>query len=166
MKIAAVAAMAENRVIGKDNQLPWHLPEDLKRFKQVTLGHPVIMGRKTFDSMGKPLPKRVNLVITRQEGHMIDGAQVFNSLDRAIEWCRSKIATQDEEIFVIGGAELWRAAWPELDRIYLTVIHKEFEGDTYFPEFDWNDWEVTFKENHSDPIPYTFYTLDRKLVGA
>lgn len=173
MKVSAFGAMAQNRVVGRGNDLPWNLPEDLRRFKQMTSGHPVIMGRKTYESIlksfgGKPLPNRENLVITRRKGYSAPGCFVFKSVEAALEWCRRGEAEGRpgfEEAFVIGGGEIWSSCWGLIERIYLTVIHRDFEGDAYFPEFDWNAFEVTFQEEHrgpGDPLPFTYYTLDRR----
>jgi dihydrofolate reductase len=134
MIISLIAAMSENRVIGSDNRLPWHLPEDLKRFRALTRGHPVIMGRKTWDSIGgKPLPQRDNIVLTRQPGFAAPGARVFSSLNAALEDLRNSLPA-DAEVFVIGGAEIYRLALPIADRIYLTVVHRTVAGDAFFPE--------------------------------
>jgi len=129
--IALVVAMAENNVIGKNNQLIWHLPADLKHFKNLTTGHPIIMGRKTFESIGKPLPSRTNIVITRQEDFKPEGVLVAHSLNEGL-----MLAQQlDANIFVIGGAEIYKQAMFLADTIYLTEVHHEFEGDTFFPEY-------------------------------
>lgn len=131
MTISLIAAMSENRVIGLKGQLPWHIPEDLKFFKETTAGKPVVMGRKTFDSLGKPLPKRRNIVVTRDENWSRDGCERVSSLDEAY-----RLLKGEKEIFVIGGGEIYKAALSGADRIYLTVIHQTFDGDAYFPEFD------------------------------
>ncbi len=166
MKISVMAAMAQNRVIGKNNQLPWSLPADLKRFKTMTMGHPCIMGRKTFESMGRPLPKRDNLIISRQKNYTAAGAFVFHSVEEALAWCRARESQPGfEEVFLIGGAEIWNLGWSQVDRIYLTVIHRDVEGDTFFPEFRWDDFNETFREEHrdvSDELPFTYLTLERK----
>src|SRR5688572_24314058 len=137
MRISLIVAMAENRVIGRNNQLPWHLPADLKHFKSLTTGHSVIMGRKTFESMGKPLPNRRNIVITRQANFRADGVDTAHSLEEAIS-----LAKGDAEIFVIGGAEVFRDALNGADRLYLTLIHATIEGDVFFPEVDWSEWTL------------------------
>jgi dihydrofolate reductase len=164
VKISAFGAMAQNRVVGRANALPWDLPADLKRFKQMTSGHPVIMGRKTWESLGKPLPNRDNLVVTRRKEFSAAGARVFSSVEAALDWCRAEERQGKkgfEEVFVIGGGEIWSACWHLIERVYLTVIHRDFEGDAWFPEFDWNAFQVSFREDHSDPMPFTYYTLDR-----
>jgi dihydrofolate reductase len=165
MRISAFGAMARNRVVGRANQLPWNLPADLKRFKQMTSGHPVIMGRKTYESMGRPLPNRENLVVTRKKDFQAPGCLLFPSVDEALAWCRkgeSEGRKGFEEVFVIGGGEIWSSCWEKLERLYLTIIHQDFDGDAYFPEFDWKAFQVTFQEDHSEPLPFTYYTLDRK----
>lgn len=166
MKLSLVWAMAQNRVIGRNNNLPWYLPEDLKYFKRITMGKPIIMGRKTFDSIGKPLPGRANIVITRNPDFAIEGVKVVNSLDAAITLCKS-IGEIDgvDEAMVIGGAQIYKLALPSADRLYLTEVHSEVEGDAYFPEFDRSAWNVTAREDFeaSDPNPYnySFLVLDK-----
>ena len=123
-----VVAIAKNNAIGKDNQLLWHLPKDLKHFKEITSGHTIIMGRKTYESVGKPLPNRRNIIITRQN-ITIEGCEVVNSIEDALKLCAG-----EDEVFIVGGAEIYKQAMALTDRIYLTIVHHEFEGDTYFPE--------------------------------
>lgn len=160
--LSIAVATGENKEIGKNNQLLWHMPADLKFFKQTTSGHTVIMGRKTFDSVGKPLPNRRNIVITRDTDLRIAGAEVVNSLDEALS------ITQNEEkpVFIIGGAEIYRQALPKTDLLYLTTIHHQFDADTFFPEFDRNEWEVLSSEPHQadekNKYDYTFEVLKRK----
>ncbi len=159
-QLSIVVAIAENRAIGKNNQLLWHLPADLKHFKQITSGHTIIMGRKTYDSIGKPLPNRRNIVITRQSGLQIEGVEVVGSLEEAIALCKA-----ENEVFVIGGAEIYQTALPLTQKIYLTTIHESFEADAFFPEINANEWLETEKESH-DPdeknaLGYTFSTLRR-----
>ncbi|HVW96950.1 MAG TPA: dihydrofolate reductase [Mucilaginibacter sp.] len=159
MIVSAVVAIAENRAIGKDNKLLWHLPNDLKHFKTITSGHTIIMGRKTFDSVGRPLPNRRNIVITRRD-ITIDGAEVVNSLDAAVALCKN-----EQEVFIVGGAEIYNMAMPVTDRIYLTVVHQEFDGDAFFPEISPDEWKETEREDHApdekNPIPYSFITYER-----
>jgi dihydrofolate reductase len=141
--ICLIAALAANRVIGNNNALPWHLPADLKRFKALTMGHPVVMGRKTYESIGRPLPGRRNLVITRNRGYSAPGCDIVHSLDDAIAACRgTKI------IFIIGGAELYRESLPRAHRLEFTEIHAEFEGDAAFPEFPPVEWREAAREIH------------------
>ncbi len=134
--------MAKNRVIGANGVIPWHLPEELKRFKRLTLGHHLIMGRKTWDSIGRPLPGRASVVVTRQRDYRAHGALVMHSLDDAIAACAG-----DSEIFVIGGAELYAQALPRADRLYLTVVDAEIPGDTVMPEFDLSGWREVSSES-------------------
>lgn len=161
MKVSLIGAMAENRVVGRENQMPWHLPEDLKRFRKITTGHPIIMGRKTFESIGRPLPNRENVVITRQKDYAPAGVTVVSSLDEAISRCEGKT----EEVFVIGGGEIWSLALDRADRIYLTLIHKRIDGDAYFPEFDGNRFKVVEQERHEGEMPYSFITFDIKEIA-
>jgi dihydrofolate reductase len=161
MIISSIAAIAENNAIGKNNQLLWRLPADLKHFKEITTGHTVIMGRKTFESVGKPLPNRRNIVITRSNTLNIEKIEVVHSIEQAIALCN-----QDEEVFIVGGAEIYQAAMDITNQIYLTVVHANFEADTYFPEIDPMIWEQTAVEKHEadekNPFAYTFSTLIRK----
>ena len=156
--ISLIVAASRNGVIGANNRLPWHLPADLKRFKQLTMGHPILMGRKTFESIGKPLPGRTNLVITRQKDFQCCGATATHSLEEALLIC-----DREDEIFVIGGAEIFRQALPFADRIYLTRIERNFEGDVRLFEIDPAIWKETSREDFlSDPLPHTFLTYNRK----
>lgn len=162
--------MAENRVIGRENQLPWRLPQDLKYFKKVTTGHPVIMGRKTFESIGRPLPNRINIVITRQQDWTADGAIVCLDVEEALRLGnREADAVGVGELMVIGGANLYDQLLPRADRLYLTQVHAEVEGDALFPVVDWQQWnEVSRVEHSSDtgnPYNYSFIVLDRKIPG-
>jgi dihydrofolate reductase len=160
--ISYIVAMDECRVIGKNNQLPWHLPEDLKFFKKVTMGHPIAMGRKTHESIGRLLPGRENIIITRNVDYHCEGCTMFYSIKDFVEYCRE----QEEEIFVIGGAEIFKETFPHCDRLYLTHIHEKFDGDTFFPEFDFNDWELKSSEkgikDEKNPYDYEFCVYDRK----
>ncbi len=155
MDISIIVAVDENNGIGKNNQLPWHLPADLKHFKNITTGHPIIMGRKTFDSIGKPLPNRRNIVLTRQKDLKIEGAEVFSSIDEAIEACAGQ-----NEIFIAGGAEIFKQSLQKSTKLYLTIIGHTFDADTWFPEIDQNRWiEVERTEHEPDEknaYPYTF----------
>ncbi|WP_409301234.1 dihydrofolate reductase [Peribacillus sp. SCS-155] len=134
--ISLLVAMDKNRVIGKDNQLPWHLPADLKYFKETTMGHPIVMGRKTFESIGRILPGRENVIVTRRQDFKADGCTILHSTEE-IKLFAEKAG---REVFVIGGAEIFREVLPFADRLYITEIHHEFEGDTFFPEFDQQNW--------------------------
>ena len=161
MIISIIVAVAENNVIGKGNKLIWHISEDLKRFKQLTTGHHIIMGRKTYESIGKPLPNRTNIIITRDSQFTAQGCIIANSLENAFE-----IASNDTEVFIIGGGEIYRQAIPFADKIYLTKIHAEFKGDTYFPPLNPDEWtfESTEKEKPlaDGNIEYSFLNLIRK----
>ena len=161
-KIYIVVAIGENFAIGKNNQLLWHMPADLKFFKQTTSGHTVVMGRKTFASVGKPLPNRRNIVITRDTDLKIEGAEVVNSLDEALEITK----TEEKPVFIIGGAEIYRQALPKTETIYLTTIHHTFDADTFFPEINRNEWDVVSSDAHKadekNKYDYTFEVLKRK----
>ncbi|MCC4831339.1 type 3 dihydrofolate reductase [Shewanella sp. 1_MG-2023] len=156
MRIAMIAAMANNRVIGKDNKMPWHLPEDLKHFKAMTLGKPVVMGRKTFESIGRPLPGRHNIVITRQNDYQPEGVSCVNSFEAAKE-----LVSDCEEIVVIGGGQLYKEILPLADTLYLTFIELTVDGDTFFPEWDDGSWTLTEKvvEINESQLQYSFNTL-------
>ncbi len=160
MIISLIAAMDRNRLIGVDNRLPWRLPADLRHFKWVTTGKPILMGRKTWDSLGRPLPGRKNIVLTRDTGFSASGCVVAHSVDEALAACVS-----DDEIMVIGGATLYGEMLDRAERMYLTLVEGEFEGDTYFPEYDERLWrEVQREEHESDPknpYRYSFTVLER-----
>lgn len=140
MNLSLIVAMTKNHVIGKDNQMPWHLPADLAWFRQNTTGKPVIMGRKTFESIGRPLPKRTNIVLSRQP-FMHDGVVWKESLESAVDF-----VCDSEEIMLIGGGQLFKQYLPQADRLYLTEIQTELEGDTFFPPIDWHDWSIEFEQ--------------------
>ncbi len=165
MKISMIAAVAHDRVIGLDNQMPWHLPADLAHFKRVTLGKPVLMGRKTFESIGRPLPGRRNLVISRNPGFKAPGIEVFSSIDEVLATLSE--AEAPDELMVIGGGHLYGQLLPRADRLYLTRIDLMVEGDTRFPAFDRAGWSETFREAHppQGTTPgFDFVTLVRKLA--
>ncbi|MBU9722147.1 MULTISPECIES: dihydrofolate reductase [Bacillaceae] len=159
--ISMIWAMSSNRVIGKDGDMPWHLPNDLKYFKKVTSGHPVLMGRTTFDSIGKALPKRRNIVLTRSDDFSAEGVEVIHSLDEV-----NGLAREEEEFFVIGGATVYEQLMPLAERLYVTEIHESFEGDTFFPAFDMEKWELVSTEegemDEKNPYPHTFKVYERK----
>ncbi len=163
MKLSIVVAMADNRVIGRGNRLPWHLPADLRHFKSLTMGKPVLMGRKTHDSIGRALPGRHNVVVTRQSGYMAKNCTVVNSIDSALAAC-----SNDDEIMVIGGAELYRELLPLCETIYLTLVHGDFEGDTFFPEIAPEEWRETTRVEHpadeKNPHPYSFVVMQRRAA--
>lgn len=160
-RLSIIVAMAQNRTIGINNTLPWRCPEDLKHFKSLTMGHHMIMGRKTFDSIGKPLPGRTTVVVTRNPELKIDGCIVTHSLDEAIAACAG-----DDEIFIVGGAELYAQALPLADRLYLTEVQQNVDGDALFPLFDMKQWqEIAREARHQDtpqPLSYHFVTLHRR----
>ncbi len=159
--LSIAVAVGENFAIGKNNQLLWHMPADLKFFKQTTSGHTVVMGRKTFDSVGRPLPNRRNIVITRDPDLKIEGVEVVNSLDEALAITQ----TEDKPVFIVGGAEIYRQALPKTQTLYLTTIHHNFDADTFFPEIDRNEWKLISSEPHQadekNKYDYTFEVLER-----
>lgn len=161
--LAIVVAAAENNVIGKDNDLIWHLPADLKHFKSLTMGHPMIMGRKTFEAIGKPLPGRTSIIITSQKNYQAEGCLVVHSLEEAI--AKGK-GLDTEQVSIIGGANVYKQALPLADIVYLTRVHASFEGDAYFPELPDDAWQVVEQEHHEpdekNKYSYTFLTLKRK----
>lgn len=161
MMLSIIVAVSENNVIGKDNDLIWKLPRDMKHFKETTTGHCIIMGRKTFESNGRPLPNRTNVIISRDENYKADGCVIVHSLEDAI-----KEAKNDSEAFIIGGGVIYELTMPIVDRIYLTKIHHSFEGDTFFPELNMNDWNITeerfFEPDEKNIYPFTILTLDKK----
>ena len=161
MRLSIIVAMDNNHLIGKDNGLPWHLPADLAFFKKVTTGHSIVMGRKTYDSIGRPLPNRRNIVITRNVDVSIEGCEVFNSIDDALD-----SAKEEKEVLVIGGANLCQQVLARVGRLYITHIEGVFEGDTYFPNYDSNDWREISRESHlpdeKNPHHYHFIILERK----
>jgi dihydrofolate reductase len=160
VRVSIIAAVAENRTIGKNNRLPWHIPDDLAWFKRKTRNHPVIMGRKTFEAMGKLLPERKNIILSRRPDFRVEGAMVTGSLKDAIQECRNQGA---DEAFVIGGETLFREALDIADRIYLTRIHRPYEGDSRFPPLEMSRYEKTFEAHHGGDPPFTFLILDRKV---
>ena len=160
MKISMIVAMGQNRVIGIDNKMPWHLPADLQWFKKTTLGSPIIMGRKTYDSIGRPLPGRLNIILSRNTDLEIQGCTVVNTLSDALE-----AAKGSDEIFITGGAHLYEKFLQDADLLYLTMIDAEIEGDTFFPDYTQYTWkEIDRIDNPADeknPYPYSFVTLER-----
>jgi dihydrofolate reductase len=158
--LSLIAALAENRVIGRDNDLPWRMPADLRHFRRTTLGHHVIMGRRNYESIGKPLAGRTNVVVTGNRGYRAPGCQVVHSIEAALA-----LARNDPEPFVIGGAALYAQTLAQADRLYLTLIHAEVPGDTFFPEIDAQAWHERHRERHEadaeNPYPYSFVVLER-----
>lgn len=159
--ISLIAALAENGVIGQNNALPWRLPEDLKRFRRLTTGHAVIMGRRSYESIGRPLPDRANIVVTRDSAFRAPGCTVVRSVEEALE-----AAAGDNEVFVIGGGQIYAQALARADRLYLTLVHADIGGDVFFPRFDADDWREisrvyhTADERHAHA--FSFVTLDRR----
>ncbi|MBX3707933.1 MAG: dihydrofolate reductase [Pseudomonadales bacterium] len=167
MRIALIWAMARNRVIGRDNDLPWHLPKDLKHFMRTTVGHPVIMGRRTFESMNAPLPQRTNIVVTRNPDYRPAGALVAADLDSALALARAECATSGKDtIFIAGGAEIYRLGLEIATHLIVTEIDAEFAGDTFFPEVDWSAWREVSCEDHAIDAehawPFSIRVLERR----
>jgi dihydrofolate reductase len=162
MRVSIIAAQAENGIIGRAGQLPWRLKADLQRFKKLTMGHTVIMGRKTWESIGRPLPGRRMIVVSRQLGYQAEGVEVVTNLDDALALAQ---AAGEEEAFVIGGAEIYRLALPKAERLYITLVLAEVAGDTTFPEVDWETWARIESESHDadsdNEYPTLFYTFER-----
>lgn len=166
MKLALIVAYAQNRVVGIENRLPWHLPEDLKYFKQVTTGKAVIMGRKTYESIGRPLPNRLNIVISRNPQFIADGVEVVSSLEAAIERATEYNHTNNQdEIMVIGGAAIYELALPLADKLYITLVHAQVDGDAYFPEVSLASWQLLDQQDHQpsekNPHPYSFMVYQK-----
>lgn len=159
--ITMIAAAAENNALGKDNDLVWHLPDDFKRFKRLTSGHYIIMGRKTFESFPKLLPDRTHVIITRKDDYQPEGTIVVNSLDEAL-----RVSKTDEQPFIIGGGEIYKMGMEKADRIELTRVHAEFDADTFFPEIDTDNWELVKEQFHEKDQKhdhsFTYLTYDRK----
>ncbi|MGB5275946.1 MAG: type 3 dihydrofolate reductase [Gammaproteobacteria bacterium] len=164
MLVSIIAAMDRNRLIGNKNQLPWHLPADLAHFKQVTLGKPVIMGRKTYESIGRPLPGRDNIVLTRSAQFQAEGVFVANSLQQAL-----KHAAGAEEAMVIGGSAIYELVLPRADRLYITYVEDSYQGDAWFPEIDPKQWDLITSEQHvadqKNPSTLRFVTYQRKKLS-
>jgi len=160
-RLAILAAVSANQVIGLNNALPWHLPADLRHFRQLTTGHIVVMGRRTFDSIGKPLPDRTNVVLTRQHNTHLPGVITANSIQEVLD----HFSGDNRQIFIIGGAEIYRQTLPFCQRLYLTEIQQDFAGDTFFPEYDRDDWREISRETHhtaDSGMEYHFVVLDRR----
>lgn len=160
-RISIIAALAENNVIGRENRLPWHLPDDLKHFRRLTVGHPVIMGRRNYESLGRPLPDRLNIVVTHRPGYAAPGCRVVHSLEEAFA-----AADGADEIFVIGGGELYAQTLDRADRLYLTRVHARVEGETRFPDFDADAWREIARVRHEaderHAYAFSFATLERQ----
>jgi dihydrofolate reductase len=162
MKLSIIVAVAEDGVIGRDNDLPWYLPADLKRFKQLTMGHHLLMGRKTFEAIGRALPGRTTVVISRGRPSLPEEVQLAGSLEEALTLAAQ---ADDDEAFVAGGAQIYHLALPRADRLYLTQIHAAFEGDTRFPELVESEWQLVSREDHEpdgkNEYSYSFLVYDR-----
>jgi dihydrofolate reductase len=158
MIISLIVAMASNRVIGYKGEIPWKIPGEQKMFKEITFGHSVIMGRKTYESLVSPLPGRINIVVTRQSDYLAPGCTIAHDLDAAIKSC----PPEEKEAFICGGGQLYQDSFPLADRIYLTVIPREIPGDTYFPEIPENEFTVSKSEFIDGVEPYHFYVYERK----
>ena len=160
MRLSLIAALAENRVIGNRNALPWRLPADLKHFREMTTGSPVIMGRRSYESLGRPLPQRTNIVVTRRPAFSAPGCRVVNSLDSAVAACDAAA-----EAFVIGGAEIYAQTLERVNRLCLTLVHAAVAGDTFFPTINWTAWRETTRVRHEPderhPYPFSFVTFER-----
>lgn len=159
--VTIMAAIAANNALGKDNQLIWHLPADLKRFKKTTLNHAVIVGRKTYESLGKPLPNRTNIIITRDKNYQVEGCVIVNSLKAALK-AALKV---DKNPYILGGAEIYKQAMPFADKLDITFVHHQFEADVFFPEIDKNIWKETWREDfkayENNKYDYSFVTFER-----
>jgi dihydrofolate reductase len=164
MQISLIAAMGENGVIGAGGRIPWHLPADLKHFKDLTTGHPVIMGRKTFESIGRPLPGRTNIILTHDTGYHREGTMVVSTIDGAL--VAASAATGGDEVFVIGGAEIYASFLSRADRIYLTGVAGSFEGDAFFPSLNEAEWRLVGalenKKDEKNAFDYAYLTYERK----
>jgi dihydrofolate reductase len=162
MRVSLIVAMSTNRVIGIDNRMPWHLSADLKHFRAVTWGKPILMGRKTYESIGRPLPGRENIVLTSDASYRAEGCAVVNSLEQGLA-----VAAHHPEVMIIGGAALYQATLPVADRLYLTRIDQDFQGDTFFPELNWSEWQEiehqAVVDDPSVPFGYAFTVWDKKV---
>jgi dihydrofolate reductase len=160
--ITVIAAIAQNNALGKNNDLIWHLPADLKRFKKVTTGHYILMGRNTFESIGKPLPNRTTIIITRNKNYFKDGCLIANSLEEAIE-----LAKEEKEIFIIGGAQIYKETIAKnlADQLDITIVHNEFDADVYFPEINTKVWKEVlredFKADEKNDYDYSFVSYQK-----
>lgn len=161
--ISLMVAHDPNYVIGKDNQLPWHIPEDLAYFKKNTVGKGIVMGRNTYESIGRPLPKRRNIVVSRNKDLQIDGTDIVHSLEDAIRLAEEV----HDEVMVIGGEQIFRSILPHADRLYITLIHKEFEGDTFFPAYG-DEWQLVSESERFDSggTPYSYLIFERNAGGS
>lgn len=165
--LCAIVAMAQNGVIGQDNKLLWHIPADLQHFKRTTMGKPMIMGRKTFESLPGILPGRPHIVVSRSTGpspphknvHYVPSIEA--GIEKAQDFVGEQVGDEAPEIFITGGGEIYRQSLPMVQRLYLTIVHRDYDGDTAFQAFDWNDWTIKHEQRHEDDPAFTFYTLER-----
>jgi dihydrofolate reductase len=158
-QLSIIVAIANNQVIGINNTLPWHLPDDLKRFRALTTGHHIIMGRKTYESLGRLLPGRTTVIVTRNKNYRLEGALIAHSLEGAVALCKN-----DDEVFLIGGAELYQDGLKLADKLYITEVDLTVDGDAFFPEFDLNLWQETSREAHASAqgLSFSYITYTRK----
>lgn len=160
MKLALIVATDRQGLIGKENDLPWHLSADLQYFRKVTMGKPIIMGRNTHESIGRPLPGRQNIIITKNQSYQVEGCDIVHSIDQALQ-----LVSDEQEVMVMGGASLYTQLLPKADKLYLTLVHAELEGDTWFPEWDKNEWQQISREDHSaddkNEYPYSFIVYEK-----
>jgi dihydrofolate reductase len=162
-RLSIIVAVARNGVIGQGNQLPWHIPEDFAWFKRHTEGHPVVMGRKTFEAIGRILPGRINVIVTRQRDYSVPDARIFHSLKEGLSTLEQE---GHDEIFIIGGRRLFRESMGRVDRIYLTRIHRDYEGDVHMPHIPETRFRRIFEETHEGKIPFTFIIFERRGVST
>jgi dihydrofolate reductase len=161
MILSHIAAMGENLVIGNDGELPWDIPEDMKYFMNTTKDHVIIMGRKTFETLDKPLPKRLTIIVTRQLGYKAEGCVVVTSLKKAIEEAKKQIPPYPEEVFICGGGEIYKESLPLVNKLYLTRIQEEFDGDTFYPEVDFSQFKKISHVDREEPLPFSFEVYER-----
>jgi dihydrofolate reductase len=168
MKVSIIVATGENNVIGAGGKIPWHLPADFKHFKEVTTGHPIVMGRKTFESIGKPLSGRTNIVITADAGYSAEGCLVAHSLEEALRLAEG--AAGGDECFMIGGAQIYALALPKAQTVYLTKVHGAFDGDAFFPKLNEKEWRLvnseTHKKDEKNPFDYDFLTFSSARTAS
>lgn len=164
MRVSLIAAMDKNRVIGKDNDLPWRLPRDWQYVKKVTKGYPIILGRRNLEAIGRPLPGRRNIILTRNKDYHFAGCEIVHTLEHVFETCKD-----EKEIFIFGGAEIYQLFLPFVEKMYITSIHHLFDGDTFFPEVDFEEWQEIFVQkgitDERNPYTHYFHVYDRKLKG-
>jgi len=166
VKLSIIAAIGQNRELGKNNKLLWHIPEDLEHFKKITLGHQIIMGRKTFESIGRVLPDRTNIIVTRYTNYVVPGCLIAHSLEEGIEIASSSSTPRNDkkekEIFIIGGGDIFEQVFPQVQKLYLTIVHDSFDADTFFPEYEHSFKKIISKtDGRSKDYPYTFLELER-----